>query len=92
MTVDDGAVAASGWAADTQRDRVADRVLVFADGKLVAQAEPSTPRPDVAAKFGREVERSGFQLSGIVGRDNARIQVVAMSAGRASELAVAERP
>lgn len=92
LTVDDGAVATSGWAADTHRDRVADRVLVFADGRLVAQGEPSTPRPDVAAKFGREVERSGFQLSGIVGRDNALIQVVAMSAGRASELVVAERP
>jgi hypothetical protein len=92
LTVDDGAVAASGWAADTQRDRVADRVLVFADGELVAEAEPSAPRPDVAAKFGREVERSGFQLSGVVSRDNARIQVVAMSGGRATEVAVAERP
>jgi hypothetical protein len=92
LTVDDGAVAASGWAADTQRDRVAERVLVFADGKLVAQGEPSTPRPDVAAKFGGEVERSGFGLSGIVARDNARIQVVAMSAGRASELVAAEGP
>jgi Sulfatase len=92
LTVDDGVVAASGWAADTQRDRVAERVLVFADGKLVAQGEPSTPRPDVAAKFGGEVELSGFGLSGIVARDNARIQVVAMSAGRASELVVAEGP
>jgi Sulfatase len=92
LTVDEGAVAASGWAADPPRDRVADRVLVFADGRLVAQAEPSMPRPDVAAKFGREVERSGFQLKGIVGAESARIQVVAMSAGRASELAVAETP
>jgi hypothetical protein len=92
LTVDDGAVAASGWAADTRRDRVADRILLFADGRLVAQAEPSTPRPDVAATFGREVKRSGFQSSGVVGRDTARIQVVAMSDGRASELAVAKRP
>lgn len=92
LTVDDGTVAASGWAADTQRDRVAERVLVFADGRLIAQAEPSTPRPDVAARFGRKVEGSGFQLSGIVGREDARIQVVAMSVGRASKLAVAEGP
>jgi hypothetical protein len=89
LTVDDGAVTVIGWAADRERHRVADRVLVFADGRLVAQAKPSTPRPDVAAKFGRELERSGFQLSGIVARDDARIEVVATSAGRASELAAA---
>ncbi len=88
------AITVSGWAVDRGRRRVADQVLVFADGELVANGRPLASRSDVAKEFGSQLERSGFLLKGVTqplqNRASPRIRVVAISGGRASELKAAE--
>jgi hypothetical protein len=80
-----------GWAADVSRKRIADRVYVFADGQPLVAGAPAVERPDVARAHGRPLLRSGFRLRVFTTRakefsDPARLRVVAVSDGRASEL------
>jgi hypothetical protein len=81
----------SGWAADTSRRRLPERVMVFADGRLLAAGAPSIARPDVARAHGRAVERSGYSLATTTAAapalaDPSRVRVFALLGDRASEL------
>jgi hypothetical protein len=90
------AVIVRGWAADTDAGRVADRVVVFADGRVLASGSPTVDRPDVADTHGAGVLGSGFQLtagvSGQATRLAKRLRVFAIHGDRASELKVTEDP
>jgi hypothetical protein len=73
------------------RRRIADRVLLFAAGQLLAEGTPSVARPDVGKTYGRRLRRSGFRLitttpSAEDLADPSRIRVFAVIDGRASEL------
>ena len=81
----------TGWATDPAHHRAADRVLVFKDGHLIQAGPPSTPRLDVAAKYGVGVAEAGFMFNGIApGRQGSAklgdLRVVAIVDGHASEL------
>jgi Sulfatase len=86
-----GDLAVGGWAADTKRTRPADRVFVFADGRLLTDGFPTLDRPDIAKTYGPRVLRSGYRLeastaaAGTLAK-RGRIRVVALSGARASEL------
>jgi len=79
----------SGWAANVQQSKVAERILVFANGMLVASARPKAARPDVATALGNDkIEYCGFNLSfpaKSVG-DLKTIRVFALHGGFATEL------
>jgi hypothetical protein len=56
-----GRITVSGWAADSEFDRPADAVFVFAGDRLVAASVPNILRPDVSSWLGLEgLNRSGF--------------------------------
>ena len=82
-----------GWAADPRKRRRVERVLVFADGRLVAAGRPAVPRPDVVASLGRAALYSGFRLvasipdAEAVAATPSRLRVFGMLDGRATELA-----
>jgi hypothetical protein len=86
-----GKLIVTGWAADTERGRPADRVLVFAGGRLLADQQPFAERPDVAKAEGDELLRSGFRVevptAAAETLSERGVRVVAVSGSRASELA-----
>ncbi len=92
------ALIVQGWAANTDAGRAADRVLVFADGRLVASGAPDKDRPDVADAYDGNVARSGFQLTlAAAGRSErlarrSRLRVFALEGNHASELKIANEP
>jgi hypothetical protein len=90
-TVGDRVVVVQGWAADTKRGQPAERVLLFAGGRLLADGPPTKPRSDLVRLHGPAVRRSGFVIGGAGARgqkppspDNLR--VIAVIGDRASEL------
>lgn len=53
-----------GWAADLTTGQPGAQVMVFAGNRLVAQGQPSLPRPAIARSFGATgLEFSGFSVS-----------------------------
>jgi hypothetical protein len=74
-----------GWAADTERRLVADRVLVFSGERLVAVGVPTLERRDVADAYTNAVARSGFWLS-TPARLAGELRVIAAVRETASEL------
>jgi Sulfatase len=89
-----GVVMVSGWAGDTSRGRVADRVLAFVGERLLAAPRPSLDRPDVAQAKGEALRRAGFNLSAVVkpGTPAAAVRVFALLGRRAVPLPVAAGP
>ncbi|MEA2419855.1 MAG: hypothetical protein QOE60_2061 [Thermoleophilaceae bacterium] len=84
---DDLGTRLGGWAVDVDVRRPAERILVFAGGRLVAQAGPTVDRGDIAAKFGPGASRSGFEVRAPVrDADSADFRVFAIRGDRASEL------
>jgi hypothetical protein len=83
------AVSATGWGA-VKGQGPADYVLMFVDGKLVAEAEPNVDRADLVEGYGAQSKKAGFQVAGVVKGDNtpseSDIQVLAVKGDRASEL------
>jgi peptidoglycan/LPS O-acetylase OafA/YrhL len=79
-----------GWAADTANRRVAECLLMFADGRLLAAGPPDRSRPDVARIHGRTLRRSGFSLASPARRVkelvDSEVRVFAVASGVASEL------
>jgi hypothetical protein len=57
-----GRVVFSGWATGVQRRGPAE-VLVVSNGRVVATAVASRPRPDLARRYGPELLRSGFSFA-----------------------------
>jgi Sulfatase len=91
LASEDEALVVRGWAADLERRRIPDQVLVFARNRFAGAGAPTVSRPDVATARGRSFELSGYRLSIPSGRareltDVSRIRVFALSANRASEL------
>lgn len=86
--LDDQGVRMSGWAVDPEGRRPAERVLVFAGERLVAQARPTVVRPDIVERFNSaKVERSGFELrGGAQGAGLDDLRVFAVAGDSASEL------
>jgi hypothetical protein len=80
-----GSIKISGWAFDTARNAPVAKILVFADDRLVAAGAPTLNRPDIADKFGPEVARAGFTISG-QGSEDADLRIFAVSDDRASEI------
>jgi len=85
-------LAVRGWAARRGQRTPVDRVLVFADGRLIAAGKPDRPRPDVAGDLGRGALMSGYGFD-IARRDAAelagspsRLRVFAVVGGEATEL------
>jgi hypothetical protein len=62
LVVDDQGARLGGWAVDPAAHRAAERILVFSDGRLVAQGEPTVVRPDIGKTFGPAAARSGFDV------------------------------
>ncbi len=80
-----------GWAGDTSRRAVADRVLVFADGKLLYSGSPGVGRADLGKRW-PGLGRSGFVFDlpqSKVGKDagTTTLRFFAMRGDAASELA-----
>ena len=86
--IDDQGARLSGWAVDTDGPRPAERLVVFDDGRLVAQATPTLARPDIVQRFGSDaVAKSGFELRGsATGAKVEDLRVFALSSDRATEL------
>jgi hypothetical protein len=86
--LDDQGVRMGGWAVDVEGRKPAERVLVFAGERLVAQARPTIVRPDIVNRFDTPaVEQSGYELrggAGGAGLDDLR--VFAVGGGFATEL------
>ena len=58
-----GGVSVRGWAA-VPGEGPAERIVVYADDRLIAQGAPTDDREDVAKDKGAESLKSGFVLSG----------------------------
>jgi hypothetical protein len=66
-------------------------VVVFADGRFVAAARPSTPRQDVAESLGPAARASGFEILAPLDQGESqatapRIRVFGIIGHRASEI------
>ena len=90
VATDDGLIVA-GWASDAAHRRPSDQVFLFADGRLVQSATPSTPKPKLAERVGSGLARAGFAFgaTGEAARVVAtpeRLRVVAMVNGRATAI------
>lgn len=81
-----------GWAADAAAGVPANRILVFADGRLLFAGAPNLRRPDVAAALGRPaLRRSGYRVlvpvsavrDGTARRD---VRIFSLVRGRALEV------
>jgi len=83
-----GGVTIRGWAAE--KGRVADRVVVYLNRRLLAEGRPAKRRDDVAADLGRRARSSGFALAGRVPAGVAAsaldIRAFALFGERAAEL------
>jgi hypothetical protein len=76
-----------GWAADGERGRLPDRILAFANGRLLHAGSVGRPRPDLPP----EVRNAGFVFAVPVARlvnggERSEARVFAVSDGTASEL------
>ena len=84
-----GGVVVRGWAA-VPNEAGAERILVYVDGRLVAEGPPTIDRADVVKAVGAGTLKSGFELSGNDPRDGTRsrsdVQVFAIRGDRASEI------
>jgi hypothetical protein len=87
---DGSAIRVGGWAASQSAKRPADRVLVFADGRLLAQGTPDVGRPDIVKSMKTfAVGRSGYRFRvSAAGIDEGDIRVIAIYNGDASSLPV----
>ena len=94
---EEGSIEVAGWATDAEHLQVADEVLVFADGQLVAAGRPHLERPDVALNFEQPaIELSGFRLIGASAEATEvaspdRLRVIAVEGLRASDLPLEAR-
>jgi hypothetical protein len=89
---DDQGVRLGGWAADVAHGRPAERILVFAGNRLVAQAQPTIDRPDVAKNLGSGVTRSGYELIvPVQGERTPKLRTFAIAGDSARELPVFKR-
>ncbi len=83
-----GQVELTGWSAGAAG--AAERVLVFADGHLVAAPRPSVERPDVAKIQGPGALMAGFSFTAPTAADpessTGEIRVFGLLADRAIEL------
>ena len=84
----------AGWASDPRHRRPADQVMLFADGRVLQTAAPSTPKPSLAERFGAGLARAGFAFGATgsaaqVAATPERLRVVAIVDGRASALKAA---
>lgn len=83
-----------GWALDATRKEPVQAVLVFANGKLIADGPPEIERSDLADQYGKGAARAGFRLVAATNdaealADPNSLRVLGVSRGRASELEVA---
>jgi 4-amino-4-deoxy-L-arabinose transferase-like glycosyltransferase len=77
----------NGWALDATRPRLADWVLYFSGGRLLAVSPAGGLRPDIARAFGPSASLAGFSLSPAQApAEHAAIRVFAVVGKRASEL------
>ena len=81
----------AGWASDPGHRRPADQVMLFADGRVLQTAAPSTLKPSLAERFGPALARAGFAFGATgaaaqVAATPERLRVVAILDGRASAL------
>jgi sulfatase-like protein len=90
VEVDGGQLRVAGWATSPDHGASADRVLLFAEGRLLQAAEATLERPDLAQQLGVGAGTAGYEFSGIAADDSltapGRLKVIAVSGGRASEL------
>jgi hypothetical protein len=85
-----GRVIFEGWATAVERRGPAE-VLVLSNGRVVATAVASRPRPDIARKYGPRLERSGFRFAVQLSRladagGERRVVLFGASGGEASPL------
>jgi len=59
LSTDGGQLSVTGWAVSAAGHQPADRLLAFSRGRLVATAEPTRPRPDVADSLGDQAQNGG---------------------------------
>ncbi len=89
---DPGHLSLGGWAVRLGKSKRPARVLVFLDGRLLAAATPSIPRPDVAKVYGPASLNAGYKVSvpllhaDRVAPSRERVRVFALFGGAASEL------
>jgi len=89
---DDQGARIGGWAVATEGHLPAQRILVFADGRLVGQGAPTLQRPDIRGDLGEQAAKSGFDLrAGAPGAEAADFRVFAVRGDDASELPRYER-
>lgn len=86
VDLEDGRV--DGWAVDPSAKRPADRILVFADDRLLVAGPTLRARPDIAEEFGATATRAGFQLALVDDGtfEAEELRVFAVIGDRASEL------
>jgi hypothetical protein len=86
--LDDQGFQLRGWAVDPDGPLPAERIVVFLDGRVVAQGQPTLQRPDIVENFGSDaVAKCGFELrGGAPGADLDDLRVVALGKDGASEL------
>jgi MYXO-CTERM domain-containing protein len=82
-----------GWAATARDRRVADGVLVVADGRIVGAVRPDISRPDVAQARGSLGDRFGYSVSVPLstvrrGGRKATVRVLGVERGVASQLPI----
>lgn len=80
-----------GWAVSFKDRRVADSVVVFADGRLVGAIQPTLSRPDVARAQGGVGPNSGFSVQLPLNalehqKKKANVQIFGIEGGVASPL------
>ena len=89
-TQDGDTVRFSGWAVEDRGRSPVDRVLAFAEGRLVYAGAPQLARPDVARDYGAPAARLGFGFTldrATVEQAKERVQVFALSGRVASPVA-----
>jgi hypothetical protein len=86
--IDDQGARLAGWAVEPGGPVPAERVLVFAGTRLVAQGRPTLVRPDIVERYSSPaVSRSGFELRGSAGGAAiGDLRVFAIGDGAATEL------
>jgi hypothetical protein len=86
--LDDQGFQLRGWAVDPDGPLPAERIVVFLDGRVVAQGRPTLGRPDIVENFGSDaVAKCGFELrGGAPGADLDDLRVFALGKDGASEL------
>ena len=97
LTFDAPDIRIQGWASGPERGAPAERVIAFLGDSFVAAGPPSLPRDDLSKRFGSELSRAGFRLSGWapgagVRGAEAKMRVFAIVDGRASELRRSGQP